>query len=170
MTASGRSSCATLRHRTASSRKAGCGSTPVSTRAREDVARLSQEKQWLREGFLGRPGWKIEFVSAQPLWPQGFDPLNVTSLGKGEILHRRWVKLGNERGTVEVLDRESLSEGAGEHPLFNGLRKLTVTGLPEEPGLQREGDSLVIASGGVTARLKGAMAEREGSVLRVRLP
>jgi hypothetical protein len=145
-------------------------SSAAEARAREDVARLSQEKQRLREAFLGRPGWKIEFVSAQPLWPQGFDPLNVTSLGKGEILHRRWVKLGNERGTVEVLDRESLSEGAGEHPLFNGLRKLTIPGLPEEPGLRREGDWLVIASGGVTARLKGAMAEREGSVLRVRLP
>lgn len=145
-------------------------SAAAGARAREDVARLSQEKQQLRETFLSRPGWKIELLSTQPLWPQGFDPLNVTSLGKGEILHRRWVKLGNEGGTVEVLDREALSEGAGEHPLFNGVRKLTVTGLPEEPGFQREGDALVITAGGVTAKLKGAAAEKEGSVLRVKLP
>jgi hypothetical protein len=150
-------------------------SAAAAARAREDVARLSQEKQKLRETFLGRPGWKIEFLSsAQPLWPQGFDPLNVTSLGKGEILHRRWVKLGNEGNTIEVLDRESLSEGAGEHPLFNGLRKLTVTGLPEEPRTQREGDVLIIGSiidsGGVVAKLKGATAEKEGTVLRVKLP
>ncbi len=45
--------------------------------------------------FLGRPGWKLEIASAQPLWPQGFDPLNVTLVARGEILHRRWVKLGN---------------------------------------------------------------------------
>lgn len=146
-------------------------SAAAGARARADVARLSQEKQRLREAFLGRPGWKIEFLTgAQPLWPQGFDPLNVTSLGKGEILHRRWVKLGKGTDTVEILDRESLSEGAGEHPLFNGVRRLTVTGLPEEPGLQREGDVLVIAGGGVTAKLKGATAEKEGPVLRVKLP
>lgn len=146
-------------------------STAVGARAREDVARLAREKQQLREAFLGRPGWKIEFLSkTQSLWPHGFDPLNVTPLGRGEVLHRRWLKLGNDANAIEILDRESLSEGAGEHPLFNGVRRLTVTGLPEEPRLRREGGVLVLTGEGVTAKLKGATAEKEGSVLRVRLP
>jgi hypothetical protein len=152
-----------------------CGFSSAETaaaaaRAKEDVARLAQEKQQLRDAFLSRPGWKLEILSASPLWPQGFDPLNVTALDKGEVLHRRWIKLGNDGSTVEVLDREALSEPAGEHPLFNGVRKLTVTGLGSEPKLRQEGDLLVLEAEGITAKLKGAKAETAGSILRLQLP
>ncbi|HEV8580223.1 MAG TPA: hypothetical protein VGX68_14235 [Thermoanaerobaculia bacterium] len=146
-------------------------SAAALARAKEDIARFVQEKQQLREAFLSRPGWRIEILSsAQPLWPQGFDPLNVVALGKGEVLHRRWVKLGNGDSTIEVLDRESLTEGAGEHPLFNGLRRLIITGLPDEPKVRQEGGFLVLDAGGVTAKLKGAVAETSGSVVKIKMP
>ncbi len=154
---------------------AACGFTPDESaaareRAKQDARRLTQGRRERREAFLGRPGWTLEILTAQPLWPQGFDPWNVSLVAKGEILHGRWLKLGNDDSTLEVLDRPSLTEGAGEHPLFNGVRKLVVTGLPAEPKVRQDGDSLVIEAEGVTARLKGATTEKEGPVLRVKLP
>jgi hypothetical protein len=154
-----------------------CGFPPeeiaaARARAKGDALQLAEEHRKLREAFLGRPGWKLEIASAQPLWPQGFDPLNVTLVAKGEILHRRWVKLGNDGSSLEVLDREALTRAAGDNPLFNGVRDLQVTGLPAEPKVRQEGDFLVIEAAGVTARLKGAKVEKGGGVdaLRVTVP
>jgi hypothetical protein len=152
-----------------------CGFKPAETagmaaRAREDVAKLAGERRSLREAFLGRPGWKIEIAAGKPLFPQGFDPLNVVLVAKGEILHRRFVKLGSDAGTVEVLDREALTRAAGEHPLFNGVAGLQVTGLPEEPKTRQDGDFLVIETSGVTARLKGAKVEKGKETLKVTVP
>lgn len=147
---------------------AACGFTPDESaaareRAKQDAQRLVQERSGRREAFIGRTGWKLEILAApsRPLWPQGFDPWNVSLVAKGEILHGRWLKLGNDDSTLEVLDRQSLTEGAGEHPLFNGVRKLTVTGLAGEPAMRNEGDFLVIDAEGVTARLKGGAVEKE---------
>jgi hypothetical protein len=152
-----------------------CGFTPEETaaageRARGDVLRLAKSRQESRAAFLGRPGWWLEISSAKPLWPQGFDPLNVTLVAKGEILHRRWVKLGNDDSTLEVLDRESLTQGAGEHPLFNGVKDLQVTGLPAEPKVRQDGEFLVIEAAGVTARLKGGKVEKGERALKVTVP
>jgi len=154
---------------------AACGFTPKETaaareRAKSDAARVVQEKKALREGLLGRPGWKLEITSGSPLWPQGFDPLNVRVVAKGEVVHSRWVKLGNDHGTLEILDRDSLTGAAGEQPLFNGVRRLTVTGLPAEPRVRQNGESLVVEAGGFTATLKGAKAEKGESVLKLTLP
>jgi hypothetical protein len=84
--------------------------------------------------------------------------------------HRRFVKLGNEDSTLEVLGREALTQAAGEHPLFNGVRDLQVTGLPVEPKVTQEGDFVVIAAEGITARLKGAKVEKGERALKVTVP
>lgn len=144
-------------------------SAGAQERARADTQNLARERADLRAAFLGRSGWRIEITSPRPLWPQRFDPWNVKPLTGGEVLHGRWLKTGNDSSEVEILDRESLTEAAGAHPLFNGFRKLTVTGLSREPGVRQEGDFLVIEGEGVKAKLKGK-AEKEGSVLRVKLP
>jgi hypothetical protein len=154
---------------------AACGFTPEETaaareRAKADAARVAQEKKEVREKLLGRPGWKVEIAAGSPLWPQGFDPLNIRVVTKGEVVHSRWLKLGNERGTLEVLDRDSLTEAAGEHPLFNGVRRLTVTGFPAEPSVRQDGESLVVEAQGFTATLKGAKVEKGEGVLKLTLP
>lgn len=152
-----------------------CGFKPeevaaLAARAKEDVGKLAGERRSLREAFLKRPGWKLEILAKEPLFPQGFDPMNVVLVTPGEILHRRFVKLGAEAGTVEVLDRESLTRAAGEHPLFNGVNDLQVTGLPGEPTTRQDGEFLVIEAAGVTARLKGAKAEKGPGLLKVTFP
>jgi hypothetical protein len=140
-------------------------------RARQDVEDLRARKSELRREFLARPGWTLLVVAGTgaPLWPQNFDPWNVRTLGRGEVLHTRWIKVGNSSGTVEVLDRASLTEGLGPHPLFNGVARITVAGLSAEPDVREQGDTTTLKAEGLTATLKGARVERSGQTITVRL-
>lgn len=107
--------------------------------------------------------------SSEPLWPQGFDPLNVYRVTEREILHTRFLKLGNSLGSLEVLDRYSLTEAAGEHPLFNGVGQLTVTGLPAEPAIKENDGGLIITGEGFRAEFRAASMEHSGKTLIIRL-
>ncbi|HVE65696.1 MAG TPA: hypothetical protein VNC59_03870 [Thermoanaerobaculia bacterium] len=124
-----------------------------------ELARLTREA--IREDFF-RTGWKLVIVSeAEPLSPQGFDPLNVERLAPGEVLHTRWVKLGNSKGSLEVLNARAVTESAGRHPLFEGVRRVTVAGLGSEPELRESAAGLAVEAAGVTARFAGSRWERK---------
>jgi len=155
---------------------AGCSFTAAEkdqarVRAAADTALVVAGRKEHRDAFFARAGLRLVIeAGSQPLWPQAFDPWNVEALGGGEVLHRRWLKLGNDRGTLEVLDREALTAGAGEHPLFQGVRTLTVSGLAAEPAVTQEGETLKIAAAGLKASLKGAVVERQEGLIRVTWP
>jgi hypothetical protein len=105
----------------------------ATRRAAADAAGHAAALARQRDEFLGRPGWTLRVVvepGEEPLWPQAFDPMNLTALGGGAVLHSRWLRLGNAAGSIEILDRAALTRAAGSHPLFNGVRELTITGLP----------------------------------------
>lgn len=152
-----------------------CEATPLqlrdaTERARRDVAALVARRETLRRDFLARPGWKLELiVEGSPLFPQGFDPLNVERVGAREVLHTRYLKLGGGAGFVEVINRSSLTEGAGAHPLFNGLRRLTVTGLASEPAVAESGGKTTITADNLKAEFTGAHVTRSGQTLVIRL-
>ena|GEM_PF-5895918 len=136
------------------------------TVASEDVAREGS-----RAAFFARPGVRLVIeAGAHPLGLQGFDPLNVESLGGVEVLHKRLLQLSNERGTIEVLNRDALTEGAGRHPLFEGVRVLTLTGLSAEPKGTRDGETVKIEAEGFTATLKGVLVQTSGSLVRITWP
>ena len=143
----------------------------AAERARKDVGELTARREQLRRDFLARPGWKLEVVASEgaPLFPQGFDPLNVERVGPREVLHTRYLKLGGGAGTIELMNRHSLTEGAGEHPLFNGVRRLTVTGLASEPAVTESGGKTTVTSENLKAEFKGAEVTRSGQTLLVRL-
>jgi hypothetical protein len=142
----------------------------AARRAAEDLARLASERQSARAAFLGRPGWSVVVMAGDdPLWPQKFDPLNVLRLGGGEVLHRRWLKLGNADAEFEVLDRESLTVAVGPHPLLQGVRQLTVTGLKEKPEVHERAGWARLEAPGFTAKLKKATVEVSGHELRIKL-
>lgn len=137
--------------------------------AGRDAETLRARRRSERERFLGQPGWRLEVTAeGEVLWPQGFDPLNVQALDGGEALHTRWLKIGNSKGAIEVLDRSALTEGAGEHPILNGIRRLVVTGLAE-PRLEERDDALRITADGVSGELRGARWTREARTIRVRI-
>jgi hypothetical protein len=138
--------------------------------ARRDVAALDASRARAREEFLAAAGWTLVVEAAgEPLWPQGFDPLNVRRIAGREVLHSRFVKLGNAAGTIEVLGRAALTEGQGPHPLFQGVRRLTVTGLPGAPPVPSGGRDLTIDLPGLRLRLAGVESSLSGGILRVRL-
>lgn len=142
----------------------------IGAAATTDVKALLARRAELRRAFLEKSGWTlIVAASGAPLLSRGFDPMNVQIVMPGEILHTRWLKLGQEAGVVEVLGRAALTEAAGDHPLFNGVRKLIVTGLAGEPATHEAQGVVTIEAEGIHAELRGATVERAGQVVTVRL-
>ena len=132
-------------------------------RAAQDVAAWSASRAALRRDFLAAPGWRLVVESETPLFPQGFDPLNVQRLSSSEVLHTRWIKLGNAAGALEALDRRCLTESAGAHPLFEGVRRATLTGFSDEPRVQESGGSVQVSARGLTLSFRSARVSRSGS-------
>lgn len=138
--------------------------------AESDEAALGRRLATERRTFLDRPGWRLVIRAASPLFPQGFDPLNVSVVAPGEVLHARLVKLGNDAGSVEVIGRPALSEAAGAHPLFNGVRTLTVTGLDSAPRVTVADSGLSISADGISGRFRGGRVDTAGMVMTLHLP
>ena len=145
--------------------------TATRARARVEVETLNARRETLRREFAAQAGWKI-VVNAEagaPLWPQGFDPLNIRRLGGADVLHTRHLKLGNNTGAIESFHRYMLTGGAGAHPLFNGVRQLTVAGLAAEPAVREAEGRLMLEAAGVKAEFRGARLERAGQTLTINL-
>jgi hypothetical protein len=138
--------------------------------AESDEAALGRRLATERRTFLDRPGWRLIIRAERPLFPQGFDPLNVSVVAPGEVLHARLVKLGNDAGSVEVIGRPALSEAAGAHPLFNGVRTLTVTGLDSAPRVTVADSGLSISADGISGRFRGGRVDTAGMVMTLHLP
>ena len=134
------------------------------------VKNFLKKKSDMKKEFFSQEGFTIVIISEKmPLQPAGFDPMNVTSLSKEEILHHRFLRLKNSSGSLEVMNRKSLSEGCGEHPLFNGVCKLTVAGFSSKPSVFESEGKVVIKSEGFTAEFENAKFETAGAVLTVTL-
>jgi hypothetical protein len=141
----------------------------IERRARDDVSALQARLAAERRALLERPGWTVVIVAGgSPLWPQGFDPLNVRMVAPGEVLHRRMLRLGNGDGSLEVLDVPALTEAAGAHPLFSGVRRVTLAGLGADPVEVADG-VVRLAAPGVRAEFRGASVVRGDAALEVRL-
>lgn len=143
-------------------------------RALRDVAALAAARKERRAGFDDRETWRLVIKAAdgKPLWPQGFDPLNVEQV-QGGILHTRFLRLGNDQGHVETIDTgdvdiEAFSVGAGPHPLFNGIEEVSIVGLSEHEFTTR-GDYVSIQIPGLKAEFAGASIHRSGRETVVQL-
>lgn len=142
--------------------------------AREDVTAVLSGRAERRAAFEALSGWRvvIEAADGQPLWPHGFDPLNVERV-EGGVLHERFLSLGNDSGRLEAIDAkganiEVLTEGVGPHPLLNGVHRVVVAGLAS-PEVEKEGRLVTIRTAGFTASFEGANVQRHGYVVAVQL-
>jgi len=152
-----------------------CGPVPedlrvLKTAARADIADLDARLQARREEFLTAPGWRliVEATNA-PLFPKRFDPLNVLRVTGLEVLHTRHLELGNEQGTIEILNRSALTLGNHGHPLFAGVLRLTVTGLPASPTVRDSSGVVFVEGNGIVGRFRGASIEARERVTVVTL-
>ncbi|HEX8458175.1 MAG TPA: hypothetical protein VF656_12815 [Pyrinomonadaceae bacterium] len=141
-------------------------------RAKLEAGSLNARRETSRREFAARMGWRVVVNAATnaPLWPQDFDPLNVRRIGASEVLHTRHLKLGNDAGAIESFHPHMLTTGAGAHPLFNGVRQLTVNGLSAEPVVREAEGKLTLEVAGVKAEFRGAQLERTGQTIIINLP
>lgn len=143
----------------------------LEKRAKGDVRAYVAFREAEETRFRNQVGWTLVIVAADsaPLWPQGFDPLNVLRTDSSDILHKRWLKAGNDAGTIEILDRASLTTGAGTHPLFNGIARVVVTGLNAEPTVRERDGTVTISAAGASGTFRTATTELQGQTIIVRL-
>jgi hypothetical protein len=149
----------------------GSFTASARSRAKFETETLLARRETTRREFASRAGWRI-VVNADdgaPLWPQDFDPLNIRRVGATDVLHTRHLKLGNDAGAIESFHAYMLTTGAGAHPLFNGVRRLTLAGLAAEPVVREAEGKLTIEAAGVKAEFRGARLERAGQTLTVNL-
>jgi hypothetical protein len=144
--------------------------TAAQDRARGDVNELRETRAALEEHIATEPGWRlvIEADPKAPLWPQGFDPMNIRRLDSG-LLHTRFLKLGNATGLFEVMGDTVLTEGVGPHPLLNGVRRVVMAGLDSEPAVTEAAGTLTISYPTVKAMFRNAVLERSGKRITIRL-
>ncbi|MBV8517958.1 MAG: hypothetical protein JO197_11215 [Acidobacteria bacterium] len=134
-------------------------------RANADVAALDQQHAKTLDAFLARDGWRIVVdTPAAPLWPNSFDPLNVQLLAPGTVLHARFVKLANDRASIELLGHPALTYADGAHPLFDGVRRVIVSGLAAEPRVTEDRGAVTIEGDGITIRAN-ARVTRDGRTI-----
>ncbi|MFW6078318.1 MAG: hypothetical protein ACODAE_01770 [Gemmatimonadota bacterium] len=139
--------------------------------AERAVAALLDRRAERLRAFDERDGWRIVVrASEEPLMPRGFDPVNVEILDAERVLHTRFLRLGNDAATIEVMGGTALTAAAGEHPLFDGVRSLLVTGLAAEPTVTRGDDGrTVVQAEGVEVSFGEGELLRDGRTVEVRL-
>jgi len=140
-------------------------------RAEADVAELLAHRRSIRDEFLEREGWRviIDAGHAAPLAVRGLDPANLVRIEGQELLHTRWLRLGHSTGEAEVMDRPSLTMGAGPDPFREGFLRLTVTGFDSPPVLARVGEEVTITAPGFRGRFAGPEVEETGRDVVIRL-
>jgi len=138
--------------------------------AEADVRDLAARRVRIRNAFLTATGWQLVVETGNaPLFPQSFDPLNVTRLTASDVLHSRFIRVGSAAGSIEVLGHMSITEGIGSHPMFSGIRRVTVAGLFEEPVIGDSAGSVTVRSPGVSATFTPATVERQAKTVTLRL-
>jgi hypothetical protein len=142
----------------------------VAERARADVDGVVTRWKEERDKYESAPGWQVivEAMDESPLWPQGFDPMNVRRV-EGGLLHTRFLRLGNEFGSLEVMGDTVLTEGVGPHPLFNGVRRLVVTGFKTEPVVVTGNGEATLNIPTLTADFQNATVTRSEKTIHIRL-
>jgi hypothetical protein len=149
-----------------------CGPSPderarSSSLARTDLADLERRDARARAAFEGARGWSVELAAgSEPLQVEQFDPLNVRVLDQRHVLHTRWVAVSVGETRAEARGRTAMTRGLTGHPLFAGVDRFRVTGIPE-PEIVQAGDTIRITGEGLTLTSVGASLERDGQEIRV---
>lgn len=142
----------------------------AAARARDDVARVASSRDERLRAFLDEPGYVILIEPAEgTLNVKGFDPLNATALGGGQVLHSRFLEITTPFGDGTILGRPSLTLGTGAEPLFAGLRRITLTGLAVAPTVKHGADGVAIVAEGVSLRFARASVRDDGTTLFVKV-
>jgi hypothetical protein len=138
--------------------------------AEHESRRVLEDRKRDEQDFLAQPGPRLVIESAAPLWPQGFDPQNITELEGGRALHQRFLRFGHVQASGEVLGRAALTKAAGAHPLLHGFSSVILTGTANMQH-SREGDVLHVRGLGFELQIIGkAEVNSDSQGWMIRLP
>lgn len=140
--------------------------------ARRDIEALKAQLAETLRRYVEQPGYSVVVdASARVLNVGGFDPLNVARVTATQVLHRRYLKLEAAGGELEVIGHAALTDGASGHPLFAGVRRVTVAGLGAAPTVRVAGDTIEISDGNAFhLKFHGARLQPDAHRLTVTLP
>ncbi len=134
-------------------------------RARQDIEILKLLRKTKRLEFFDGFGFLLEITSGTPLQPQGFDPINLEALETGEVLHSRYLRLGDANGWLEMLGASCLTFGA-DHPWL--VTKMYIK-LPNAPSVTR-GAILRVQHEQLKFEWKNAQLELLDRAMRITIP
>jgi len=147
------------------------------------IADLSKSRRELRDDVHARPGSRIiiELPSgSEPFRIERFDPMSLSILDNGEVVHANYLTLRAGDGSVAVTNPDfvrrsfagtvCLTVPAGRHPLMDGIRRLTVVGMRTAPRIARADGVVTIDSPEVRASLPGADVRVDGLTIHITLP
>lgn len=142
----------------------------IDSGAARDVAALRGTLDREAGAFFAKSGWRLVIdASRVALRAKGFDPLNVRLVSEGRVLHAQYLSLAGATGAIETRGTAVMTDAAGAHPLFSGVRLLTITGLASAPVLRDSSGTTVIAAPGVTGHFVRVTVERDGQSVRLLL-
>lgn len=138
--------------------------------AKADVSALLEDRAQRLAAFEARPGWRVivQVVEGDLLMARGIDPINVERLDTRRVLHTRFLRLGNESGELEAMNRSATTEGTGSHPLFQGIRRATLTGLAK-PRVSEAGAHVSVVTPHVTLEFEDAVVVQDDETITVQL-
>ena len=136
--------------------------TVEAERAMREVRALEEERDNARLEFQNSAAVMLEVESKSALWLQGFDPMNVKRLSETEVLHGRFLELGNAAGSMRMLGVESLTVAAGAHPLMEGVRSVWIA-LSGAPEVTTMNETLELNGDGFSLKLSGASLEQDSA-------
>jgi hypothetical protein len=172
---------ALVSRRTAPARLPAPETALIRARAEEAVTQLKVRRRKLREEFLAR-GPRLVVIasgSTEPLSVQAFDPLALEILEGGEALQAHRLMLETSSGQIEVDNPRfqrgsfqgvvSLTVPAGPHPFLDGVMRVTVSGFPDAPKVNREGQAVRIEAEGVRLKFRNVVVLEAGEEIQVQL-
>jgi len=150
--------------------RAGSLSESALAAAAAAIDSLHRRRRDMRLSYLSQPGWTLVVEVATPgLLLQGFDPLNVVQLNDSEVLHRRVLRVADGTTRLEAFDRAVLTSGTETHPLFGGIRRVTVAGLGGRPAVKDSAGVLLVGAPGFTGRFEHAAMSWGHRLVRIEL-
>ncbi len=150
------------------------------TKSAKSIAALKETRAQLRADVLARLGARVVIQvapEADSLMVERFDPINLSILDKGEVVHANYLTLKNESGSVDVSNQAfirgafagtvSLTEPGGIHPIRDGIRRLTIVGISADPAITREKDAVKVETPELHVILRNADVHSEGRTVLV---
>ncbi len=134
-------------------------------RASFAVADIHASRTRDRDEFHSSAAPLLVVHSDKPLHPQGFDPMNLRVLMVSELLHKRFLRLGNTAGHVQTLGVAAITHG---DPFAGTLHHLEIA-LNAEPDVLHGDGVLELRGEGLELRFAGGSLEREPKRWTVRL-